>query len=209
MMDTLVREPYTMALDHLLQNAKQKDFFLTCKNRESAHEFERGEISQREFFHKFYKNDLAKEVITQLPKPIKVKKYLLQNLHYISGMQDLIESLLQKKDHVQIGIASNYSEWYENILSKLSLLNKCDYLFFSCEMGVRKPEKEYYEVITRALEDVQKNLSPSSHNTQKQQILFIDDRQINIDGARKAGWQTHLMKNSYEAKKAIKVFLKN
>ena len=104
---------------------------------------------------------------------------------------------------MQIGIASNYSEWYENILDKLPKLKDCDYLFFSCEMGVRKPERQYYEMIQQSILKADSGISKSS------QILFIDDRQINLEGARALSWQTHLMRNAYEVRQAIENFLAN
>ena len=205
MMDTLVREPYPSALDSLFHSSRQKELFSQVKSREAAHSFECGEISEREFFQNFYdpnaSTSISPEDLKTLPKPLKVKKALFARLHYIAGMEELLERL-QKDLKVYTGLASNYSEWYENILGKLGRLNECDYLFFSCEMGVRKPERRYYEMVHEALLREAKGISEAS------QILFIDDRPSNIEGAKSLSWQTHLMRNAYDAQKAIEEFLK-
>ena len=206
MMDTLVKEPYPWAIKSLLsakkiqkQNRKTKlnktsakispiSFreFLTFKDREAAHAFERGEISEREFFRDFYLDDLSDEIRINLPRPQKVKKMLFQNIAYLAGMRELLISL-QAMPNVLTGIASNYSEWYKIILKTLPELKDCDYLFFSCEMACRKPQKGYYEKINRAL------LQGQSPLRSAQEIFFVDDRKVNIEGAEQVGWRTYLM----------------
>ena len=200
MMDTLVREPYPSALDRLFKNQEQKELFFSSKSRQAAHAFERGEISEAEFFRNFYDPDLELEKLKKLPKAAKVKKALLARMHYMSGMAEILEGL-QKQTQVRTGIASNYSEWYENILDQLPKLKNCDYLFFSCEMGVRKPQRQYYEMIQQAL------LKENGLISEPSQILFIDDRQVNIEGARSLSWQSHLMRNAYETQQAIENFI--
>ncbi len=224
MMDTLVREPYPLVVRDLLANlASQENShknsdknsheslyenffekFLKVKNRSAAHAFERGEISQREYFRDFYLEDISEAMYLVLPRPEKVKKMLFRQLTYLPGMQNLLENL-QRRPNLLTGIASNYSEWYKIILQKLPKLQNCDYLFFSCELGYRKPQAEYYQSINQALlQETTKIQSP-------QDILFIDDRKVNINGAKKANWNTFLMQganaNAYEVSQAVENFI--
>jgi putative hydrolase of the HAD superfamily len=52
--------------------------------------------------------------------------------------------------------------------------------FFSAELGMAKPDDAVYATVTRHL-----GVAPG-------EILFFDDRQVNVDAARRAGWQAHL-----------------
>lgn len=200
LMDTLVREPYHTAVTHLFPNSLHKTEFFQWKNRENFHSFERGEISEREHFQNFYLKTTPSDVLEHLPKPSKVKKILFRNLYYLSGMQELLKKL-QNNHQVITGIASNYSQWHTIFLERLPLLSNCNFLFFSCEIGHRKPESAYYTTITKAL-----HTAKAIKNTNE--ILFLDDRQMNLEGAQKSGWQTHLMQNSHDASCAIDKFLK-
>lgn len=60
-----------------------------------------------------------------------------------------------------------------------------DRLFFSCELGVAKPEAGFFEKVRRGL-----GILPAA-------ILFIDDAQANVDAARAAGWQAQLYQDPH------------
>ena len=53
-------------------------------------------------------------------------------------------------------------------------------LVFSCDLGRMKPEPEVYE-------DVERRTGRAP-----QELLFFDDRPVNVDGALQRGWQAHL-----------------
>ena len=52
--------------------------------------------------------------------------------------------------------------------------------FFSAELGMAKPDAAVYAAVTDRL------------GVPPEEILFFDDRQVNVDAARAAGWQAHL-----------------
>ena len=205
-MGTLVREPYPSALDALLRGSLSKELFHEWRDPTAHDRFERGELSEREYFRNFYRNDLSAELRGLLPSPRRVKKYLFRRLSLLGGMGELLRELqsLRGSHGLQIGLASNYSEWYELILESLPILGESEFLFFSCEMGLRKPEEAYYERISRAL-------LPGRHGvgsvSSPRDIFFLDDRMPNVQAALRAGWQAHLMTNSYDARRAILGFL--
>lgn len=62
----------------------------------------------------------------------------------------------------------------------LGLARRFDRLFFSCHLGFRKPDPEFYRRVTAEL-----GLAPAA-------ILFLDDQQANVDAARAAGWHAEL-----------------
>jgi putative hydrolase of the HAD superfamily len=51
-----------------------------------------------------------------------------------------------------------------------------DRRFYSCELGVKKPSADYFNVIQH-----EAAVSPSA-------MLLVDDSQENVDGARRCGW---------------------
>ena len=204
-MNTLVSEPYPKALEGLLGKLKHRRHFFIYKNNEASYAFERGEIFEAEYFKNFYKEQVRPETLRLLPNPKKIKKALYSKINYLAGMKDLLESLIERKD-VFIGIASNYSEWYEYILDALPLLRECHYLFFSCEMGIRKPDAAYYKLIWNALEEKEKEKNTTKELLAKD-ILFIDDREINLEVPREFCWQSHLIQNAYDVRKTIYKFL--
>ena len=55
-----------------------------------------------------------------------------------------------------------------------------DGFFFSCELGVQKPDKGFYDILAATV-----GLAPS-------QLLFFDDHKANVLGARAAGWRAEL-----------------
>jgi len=55
-----------------------------------------------------------------------------------------------------------------------------DGLFFSCHMLAKKPEAAFFATVTEQI------------GTRPEQILFIDDHQANVDGARAANWNAEL-----------------
>lgn len=140
-------------------------------------------------------------MLERFPRPEKVRKELFRQLRYIDGIPELLAEL-QARDDVRTGIASNYAEWYVEILKRLPRIHEgMDYLFFSCEMGLRKPDAGYYETIETALRKQHPELRP-------EQMFFTDDRQINVDAARERGWAAFLMQDDAPSlRTAIVAFL--
>jgi len=55
-----------------------------------------------------------------------------------------------------------------------------DYWFFSGELGIAKPDEKIYAAATSVL------------GVDGSEVVFFDDRQANVDAARRAGWHAHL-----------------
>jgi len=68
----------------------------------------------------------------------------------------------------------------EYLEGPMGLAQRFDKLFFSCRLGVKKPQPELYQRVTTEL-----GLAPAS-------LLLVDDQQANIDAAHAAGWQAEL-----------------
>lgn len=85
----------------------------------------------------------------------KYKLYLLSNTNYIHFKE--------------------FSKIYEQTVSKEPFESLFDKVYFSHEIGLRKPDVEPFQFVVK-----ENNLIP-------EQTLFIDDSLQNVEGARKAG----------------------
>ncbi len=91
-----------------------------------------------------------------------------------------IISKLKKINKYKIGLLTNhYLGMVEKSIEKGKIPNH-DYhaIISSCSTGYQKPEKEIYMIATEKA------------RVKAEEILFIDDLEENIEGAKKHGWQT-------------------
>lgn len=83
------------------------------------------------------------------------------------------------------GVASNQEEWRARHLEhSLGLPQRFDALFFSCRLGARKPEPDFYRAVERRL------------GVGGEAILFWDDQEANVAAARECGWSAELYVDS-------------
>jgi putative hydrolase of the HAD superfamily len=67
-----------------------------------------------------------------------------------------------------------------------------DGIFYSADLGARKPERMFYERVMAKLPGV----APSD-------VLFLDDSLANVEGAAAVGWNAHHFKDSDDLRTAI------
>lgn len=93
-------------------------------------------------------------------------------------------------------ILSNYAEYtYEQTKQKMEFLPYMDGVVFSYRCKLIKPEKEIYEYICRTYD-----LVPS-------ECVFLDDRQENIEAARRAGMKAILFSGYEQGAKTLNELL--
>lgn len=113
--------------------------------------------------------------------------------------KDVVEYAHSLKDKCNIGIFSSLVKLDERRINDQVDLSMFDYVFLSYEMGYNKPNPKAYEFIEKTLK-----INPKK-------ILFIDDTKVNIEEAKKRGWNT-CNAFGYELdkiKKAVQNFLNN
>ena len=201
MMDTVIREPYFAAVRRLLPGPLTPETYFRWRDRDAHFAFERGEVTEPEHFRSFYLPGTPPELLEQFPRPERVKKELLRSLRYFDGIPELLVELYRRPD-VRTGVASNYSVWYQQMLPRLrEIREQMDYYFYSCEMGVRKPDPGYYQMIAAGLQSDFPDLRP-------EQIFFTDDRPENTAAASALGWRVHVMTGDTPVlRNAIEAFL--
>ncbi|TGK00867.1 dehalogenase [Leptospira semungkisensis] len=173
LMDTLIKDPFHLALGSLLPRDQWEEF---RKGRETQAflDFEMGRIEEEEFFNRFY---LDSHKDKGLPHPQDLKNKMFSKIEVIPETVEIVKELREKG--FQILLASNYSIWYKEILKFQEigeLLHSLNGLYFSCEMGVRKPAQEYYQWIE------------TDHPGRE--YVFVDDNATNVEVAGYMNWNS-------------------
>jgi len=92
---------------------------------------------------------------------------------------DLVERL--RRQGMSCHLASTQERYRAAYLeNSMGLAERFDRRFFSCHLGVKKPQPEFYRQVAAQL-----GLAPTA-------LLFFDDQQVNVDAARSAGWHAEL-----------------
>jgi HAD superfamily hydrolase (TIGR01509 family) len=98
------------------------------------------------------------------------------------GAADLIDQLQSSSIRTAILSNTNHRHWRSVLRDpQYAPLLRIDHIFTSYELGAAKPDPRAYRAVESATA-----LSPSS-------ILFFDDRDENVQGARSAGWKAELI----------------
>ncbi|HMU81736.1 MAG: HAD-IA family hydrolase [Leptospirales bacterium] len=177
LMDTIVVDPFHNLIANLLPPGMSFDEWRSCRERAAFEDFEKGLISESEYFHRFYLQDLPESVKARLMRPQLLKTKLYEKIEFVHGMHDLLVDL---KGKATLAILSNYGPWYSEVLRlRPELEDLFDFLFFSCEIGHRKPEPGFYGAVHEAL------------HLEGRDAVFIDDREENLTEAARLGWKTH------------------
>ena len=86
-----------------------------------------------------------------------------------------------------VGLATNFhADWLERIIEQNGSLPAFDAMCVSSRIGKVKPNLDFYLEATKLIGS--------------DDVIFIDDRQINLDGAALAGWRTILAEGEWEPK---------
>lgn len=141
----------------------------------SMHDFQRGFVSEEQFL-----TNLAEK----LKRPIAKRPFWKEALTEVYREQNVVHDLariLREKGYF-IGLITNTE------MPARDFHLECDYDFFdarifSCEEGVAKPEKRIYELMAE-------RLGVSIH-----ELIIIDDKRENVEGAINAGAFGILYKN--------------
>ncbi len=195
LMDTIIEDPFYSNF-FLKLNETQKKIWLRIKNHEMYQRFEEGAILENEYINKSYKVDPRKYNLPTVPK---MKKMMFKQIHYLPGIYELFTEIhhLKQKCNIKTILASNYSIWYHEIFNKKKGLSSWfDYIFFSCELGVRKPQKEFYEIIH---ETINENIK------EKEVIIFFDDKIENLSPIKDYNlpWETVHIEDKFQASNII------
>ena len=92
-------------------------------------------------------------------------------------------------------ILSNYGRWtYQNTTEALSCLEDVDGAVFSYQVHQMKPEPEIYQTLL------------TKYGLKAEECVFLDDRQVNIDGAKAQGMEGIVFTSYEEAVERLKEY---
>lgn len=111
-------------------------------------------------------------------------------LKYIDGLRN---------DNLVICIATNQEKLRGEYLEKTVFLGRFDEYYISANMGVLKPQPEFFEYIIQDLRSKHGNIHASD-------ILYFDDTKEHVESAKRLGINSHLYKSDELLIQELKFF---
>ena len=155
-----------------------KECGYTCEDRVFDHlgKYKLSSITNDEEFRNIYELMSKDFNLNKTYDEFKdIYKKVFDRIDYYQEVADYQHSL---KDKCYIGIFSNLTIFDKERLDRQCNLSMYDYVFLSFELGMKKPNKDIFEY------------AESKLPFNKEDILFIDDREDNIKMASSLGWNT-------------------
>ena len=154
---------------------------------DAVQQFERGRCSVEHF---------AETIVEELQLKGTTEAFIERFVAFPQGLYpgavDLVASV---PDHVITGLLSNTSALHwENQRDAVTIQGLCPRAYLSFELGLVKPDRDFFDHCVADL------------GLPADQVLFIDDNQINVDGAHAAGLQAGLAKGPEAALQVLREF---
>jgi HAD superfamily hydrolase (TIGR01509 family) len=115
--------------------------------------------------------DISKDYIEKAVQNIILNLYELRD-------PDILPQISSKFPALKLAIASNHITAIQDCLKNNNISHLFHTILISGEVGVKKPEQKFYEILAERLEE------------KPNEILFIDDLEVNVNGAKKLGYLT-------------------
>jgi FMN hydrolase / 5-amino-6-(5-phospho-D-ribitylamino)uracil phosphatase len=166
LMDTVLRDPFREALEAATGLGLGELFERRDPTVYPA--FERGEIDEAAYWAHY-------ETAGVTVDPAAFHRIRRDGIAFLPGMAELLDELA---GHVVRVTASNYPVWVEE-LARDHLGGRFERIIASCHLGVRKPERGFFDRLVTALD------------VDADDVCFVDDRPDNVEAARQAGLLAH------------------
>ncbi|GMH36007.1 hypothetical protein BSKO_03875 [Bryopsis sp. KO-2023] len=166
-MDTIVMDPFYTVVPQFFGMTMEELF--KVKHPQSWLLFERGLIDEKQMMDNFFSDGRDFDKAGLL-------KTMCENYDYVANMEQLLKRL--KAAGYEMHTCSNYPSWYKLIENKLNLSSCVQWTFVSCDgpmKGLRKPDVEAYNTMVESL------------GANPEDVILVDDREVNVTGASKAG----------------------
>jgi putative hydrolase of the HAD superfamily len=152
-----------------------QQFPFAAKVKTLSNQFERGELSADDFFHrlgkifdgKFSVPKLQKAFSSVLTKPI-------------GGMESVLTNV---QTRARVGLVSNTNEFHWDYCQRsIPAIRRIQAHYLSFKIRAMKPDPKFYSHVIEA------------EKLPAEQMLFVDDVGENVAGAERAGMRVHLFK---------------
>jgi len=149
---------------------------------------------------KVQKNKLSEKIFwRELGKRLKIKNtYELKRTwmkvyeENIKLNQDMISLLKKLKKRYKLCLLSNTTKFHKKASFRKKLEKLFDIIVYSCDVGIRKPEKEIYLLLLKKIKEDPQN------------CIIIDDKIENLKYPKKLGMRTIHFKSSNQLKRQLK-----
>lgn len=167
-MDTLVVDPFRSVLSEL--TGCDQTELARIKNPAAWSLFELDRLDEHGYARSFYRPEVDRRL-----DPLRLRQAMFAGYGWIAGMEAVIAALSARWP---LHILSNYNRpWYAHLRHQFSLDRFVCGHHVSFELGVRKPDEQFYRLALARI-----NVAPS-------ELLFIDDRVENTAAAARLGIQ--------------------
>jgi HAD superfamily hydrolase (TIGR01509 family) len=146
-------------------------------------QFEVAAIDEAEFARRFFAGRDGMRFDLEAFHRVRLAGY-----RFLPGMEELLDHL---EGVVARYVASNYPVWIEDLRVRFGLDRRCEGIYASHQLGVRKPDPDFYR---RLLEAVR--LPPPT-------CLFVDDREVNCAAAEAAGMRAHVFSGAGDLRRRL------
>lgn len=160
------------------------DFWGRWLSSETVREFESGKCSVEEF---------GDRAVADLGLSGSGTDFVERFRTWPKGLFDGAEALIADiSDEVEVAVLSNTNALHwETQVDHERVQNLFDRTFLSYELGLAKPDTEIFEAVLAQLD------IDAPH------VVFLDDNQVNVDGARQTGIDAALTKGVDAARAAL------
>ena len=163
-MDTLVVDPFRVHIPAFFGLTLAE--LLAQKHPTAWVEFEKGQLDEAAYAARMFADG-------RFVDHEALARHVRAAYAFIDGVEELLSEL--HAAGVEMHALSNYPVWYRMLEERLDLSRYLSWRFVSCNTGLRKPHPEAYLSAARSL-----GRDPA-------EIVFVDDREQNCEGARSVG----------------------
>lgn len=149
-----------------------------------------GEVKEKAFWLEFARNN---QLVFPSHWKDQYKNFIKKIVEPRNEMYSFLEQL--KAEGYQVAMLSDVTEWQAEAFQELGLYEGFYPLILSCNIGARKPNQKAYQTLLD-------NLNACSEN-----VIFVDDRPMNIEGAETVGIRAILYANFKDTKDALKLLI--
>ena len=180
LMDTLVRDPFREALTAATGRSLRELF--TLRDAEVYPAFERGEIDEATYWASYPQAGIDVD-------PDRFHEVRRTGTTWLPGMRELLVEV--RAAGVGVVVASNYPHWLAEHADGL-LAGLVDDVVGSYQLGARKPDPDFFQRLLDRLD------------ADAGQVAFVDDRDVNLEGAADVGLPTVPAGDAGEVRDALR-----
>lgn len=107
---------------------------------------------------------------------------------------EVVELAKKLRKEYKTGLLSNTEDAGVKVIKRLGHENDFDETVYSCEVGLVKPDEKIYQIMLKKL------------GVKAEEAVFIDDKEINIEGAKKVGMKGIVFLNYQKLVQDLKLF---